>query len=85
MDETVASLVDEGQNSVSRIIRQETKTDLLPPKRKGRCRRKRKTTQKDDAFLIRNSKLNLRVLLISKNICKTLGYKYVLAVCVIDC
>ena len=31
MDKTVASLVDEGQNSVSRIIRQETKTDLLPP------------------------------------------------------
>ena len=50
MDETVASLVDEGQNSVSRIIRQETKTDLLPSKRKGRCGRKRKTTQKTMLF-----------------------------------
>ena len=50
MDETVASLVGEGQKSVSRIIRQETKTNLLPPKRKEDVEENGKRPQKTMIF-----------------------------------
>ena len=49
-----------GQTTVARIIRQFKETGSLTPKRKGKCGRKRKTTPKDDSYLIRKSKLDPR-------------------------
>lgn len=56
----IASLVGVSQKSVSRIIKQNEETGSFTPKRKGRCGRKRKTTPRDDAVIIRNSKLDPR-------------------------
>ena len=53
----MASIVGVSQKSVSRIIKQQAETGSVTPKRKGKCGRKWKTTR-DDAFLIRNGKLD---------------------------
>ena len=53
----IATIVGVSQRSVSRIIKQGVTTGSLSPKRKGNCGRKRKTTPRDDLFLIRQSKL----------------------------
>lgn len=45
--------------SVNNIIKLKNQTKSVSPKRKVFCGRKRKTTDKDDAILIINSKLNL--------------------------
>ena len=55
---TIASLVGVSQKFVSRIIKQQAETGSYSPKRKGRFGRKRKTTPRDDSFLIRKSKLD---------------------------
>ena len=44
--------------AVNNIIRKKNEMGSTSPQRKGRCGRKRKTSQKDDAYLIRTSKLN---------------------------
>ena len=44
------------QTSVSRIITQYQTTGSVSPKRKGKCGRKRKTTAKDDAYILKKSK-----------------------------
>ena len=53
----IAAIVGVSQRSVSRIIEQGVTTGSLSPKRKGNCGRKRKTTPRDDFYLIRQSKL----------------------------
>uniref|UniRef100_A0A1B6C860 Paired domain-containing protein n=1 Tax=Clastoptera arizonana TaxID=38151 RepID=A0A1B6C860_9HEMI len=44
--------------SVNNIIKLKNVTGSIYPKRKGFCGRKRKTTTKDDAILLKNSKLH---------------------------
>ena len=44
------------QTSVSRIIRQYQTTGSVSPKWKGKCGCKRKTTAKDDAYILKKSK-----------------------------
>lgn len=56
----IAKLYKVGQTTVARIIRQFKDTGSLTPKRKGKCGRKRKSTPKDDAYLLRKSKLDPR-------------------------
>ena len=48
------------QSTVARIIRQLKETGSLTSKRKGNCGRKRKSTAKHDAYLLRKSKLDPR-------------------------
>ena len=48
------------QSSVARIIRQFKETGSLSPKRKGKYGRKEEVTAKDDAYLLRKSKLDHR-------------------------
>lgn len=49
-----------GVATVNRIIRQHSETGSVSPQRSGKCGRKRKTTKRDDAVLLRLSKLNPR-------------------------
>ena len=44
------------QTSVSRIIRQYQTTGSVSPKQNGKCGCKRKTTAKDDAYILKKSK-----------------------------
>ena len=44
------------QTSVSRIIRQYQTTESVSLKQKGKCGRKRKTTAKNDAYILKKSK-----------------------------
>ncbi|GFX79103.1 HTH_Tnp_Tc3_2 domain-containing protein [Trichonephila clavipes] len=57
MTGNVATVVGVGKSSVSRILRtfQDSGTSSL--KRKGKCRRKLKTTPRTDRILIRNRKM----------------------------
>lgn len=52
----IATAVGVGKSSVSRIVRTFQDSGSLSPRRKGKCRRKRKTTPRTDKILIRNSK-----------------------------
>ena len=54
----IAKLYNVSQSSVARIIKQFKETGS--PKRKGKCGRKRKTTARNDAYLLRKSKLDPR-------------------------
>ena len=56
----IAKLVGVSQASVSRIVRKGSEFGSLSPNRKGRCGRKRKTSPRDEAVLIRESKKNPR-------------------------
>ena len=56
----IAKLYNVSQSSVARIIKQFKETGSLSPKRKGKCGRKRKTTARNDAYLLRKSKLDPR-------------------------
>ena len=47
-----------GQSTVARIIKQFKETGSVTPKQKGNCGQKRKTIAKDDAYLLRKSKLD---------------------------
>ena len=55
----IAKLYNVSEFSVARIIRQFKNGSLLS-KRKGKCGQKRKITAKDDAYLLRKSKLDPR-------------------------
>ena len=46
--------------AVNKIIHLHLQTGTVSPKRKGHCGRKRKTTSRDDAMIIRNSKIDPR-------------------------
>lgn len=46
--------------AVNRILKQKRDIGTIEVNRKGKCGRKRKTTRRDEAFLIRDSKLNPR-------------------------
>ena len=48
------------QSTVSRLLKQVAKTGSGSPQRKGKYGRKRKTSPRDDIFLIRQSKLDQR-------------------------
>ena len=48
------------QSTVSRLLKQVAKTGSGSPQRKGKCGKKRKTSPRDDIFLIRQSKLDPR-------------------------
>ena len=56
----IAKLVGVSQASVSCIVRKGSKFGSLSPNRKGRCDRKRKTSPRYEAVLIRESKKNPR-------------------------
>ena len=49
-----------GLGSVNRIIKKKQQIGAMDIKRKGICGRKRKTTARDDKFLVRKSKMNPR-------------------------
>lgn len=56
-------------SSVNRIIKLKNETGSVSPRRKGNCGRKRATTPRDDAFLLRKSKVDLKkIALIFKKI-----------------
>ena len=46
--------------TVSRIIKQFNATGSVTPQRKGKCGRKRNTSPRDDALILRESKKNPR-------------------------
>jgi len=52
----IARLCNVSQSAVSKLRKQFTITGTLSPRRKGACGRKRKTTDRDDRFLIQQSK-----------------------------
>lgn len=54
----IAKQCESSLGSVNKIIKLKNQTKSVSPKRKVLCGRKRKTTDKDDAILIINSKLN---------------------------
>jgi len=56
----IAETVGAIQSTVSRVIKQFKATGSFTPNRKGKCGRKRKTTPKGNAYLMRNSKINPR-------------------------
>ena len=56
----IAKLYNVSEFSVVRIIRRFKEIGSLSPKRKGKCGQKRKTNAKDDAYLLRKSKLDPR-------------------------
>jgi len=56
----IAEIAGVGLGSVSRIIKKKQQTGTMDIKRKGICGRKRKTTARDDKFLVRKSKMNPR-------------------------
>ena len=51
----ISKIVGVSISTISRIMKMKKETDSVAPKRKGKCGRKRKTTPKDDAYLIRKS------------------------------
>ena len=56
----IARRLDVNQSIVTRLIKQVTKIGSATPQRKGKCGRKSKTTPRDNAFVIRQSKLDPR-------------------------
>ena len=56
----IAESVSVSLGSVSSILKQKRKIVNIEIQRKGRCKRKRKTTKRDDFTLLRNSKVNPR-------------------------
>ncbi|CAI5784273.1 domain-containing [Podarcis lilfordi] len=48
----IASVVGVSLATVSRVIKLKQQTGSVSPKRKGKCGRKKKTTPRDDAFLL---------------------------------
>ncbi|MEM9078953.1 MAG: hypothetical protein AAGC43_18075 [Bacteroidota bacterium] len=51
----IASIVGVSLSTVSRIVRLKNETGSIATKRNGRCGRRRKTTARDDAYLLRES------------------------------
>ena len=51
----ISKIVGVSISTISRIMKMKKETGSVTPKRKGKCGRKRKTTPKDDAYLIRES------------------------------
>ena len=51
----ISKIVGVSISTISRIMKMKKETRSVTPKRKGKCGRKRKTTPKDDAYLIRES------------------------------
>ena len=51
----ISKLVGVSISTISRIMKMKKETGSVTPKCKGKCGRKRKTTPKDDAYLIRES------------------------------
>ena len=56
----IARRLNVNQSTVSRLIKQVTKTGSTTPQRKRKCGKKRKTTSRHDAFVMRQSKLDPR-------------------------
>jgi transposase len=56
----IASVVGVSLATVSRVIKLKHETGSVSPKRKGNCGRKKKTSHRDDAYLIRQSKKDPR-------------------------
>ena len=56
----ISKLVGVSISTISRIMKMKKETGSVTPKPKGKCGRKRKTTPKDDAYLIRESVKNPR-------------------------
>lgn len=54
----IAKLCKVNQSTVSRLRRLYTETGSLSPTRRGRCGRRRKTTVRDDRFLMKQSVIN---------------------------
>ena len=54
----IASKVKVSQMTVLRVIKRFEDTGSMSPKRKGKCGRKRKTSKREDAFLLRQSKFD---------------------------
>ena len=52
--------LDVNQSTVYRLIKQIAKTGSATPRRKGKCGRKRKTSPRDDIFVMSQSKLDPR-------------------------
>lgn len=51
----IARIVGVSPATVSRVVKKKKETGCISPKRKGKCGPKRKTTARDDAYLIRES------------------------------
>ena len=51
----ISKIVGVSISTISRIMKMKKETGSVTPKRKGTCGRKRKTTPRDDAYLIRES------------------------------
>ena len=56
----IARCLNVNQSTVPRLIKQVTKTGSTTPQKKGNCGRKCKTIPRDDASVMRQSKLNPR-------------------------
>ena len=56
----IAESVGVSLGSVSSILKQKRETGNVEVQKKGRCGRKRKTTERDDLTLLRNSKISSR-------------------------
>ena len=54
-EKEISKIVGVSISTISHIMRMKKETGSVTPKRKGKCGRKRKTTPKDDAYLIRES------------------------------
>ena len=56
----ISNAVGVNKSSVNRIIMLHNETGHVETKRKGKCGRKRKTTTRDDSFIMRKSKADPR-------------------------
>ena len=68
----ISKIVGVSISTISRIMKMKKKTGSVIPKRKGKCGHKRKTTPRDDAYLIRESVKDPRK---TSDAIKTMGEK----------
>lgn len=69
----IAQVVGVSLATVSRVIQLKNQSGSVSPKRKGNCGRKRKTTTRDDVYLLRQSKKDPRKT--SDSLCRDLKEK----------
>jgi len=85
MQRAIGSMVGVSQKSVSRIMRQHAETGSVVPRSKGKCGRKRKSTPKNEAIVLRNRKrFHERVVLNCRKIQHILEYMWALLQWVAD-
>ena len=51
----ISKIVGASKSTLSRVVKMKKETGTATPKRKGKCGRKRKTTPRDDTYVLQES------------------------------